>query len=109
MTTKKQLTYLEIDVDYCALTHNVAPCRAALAGEFVAYYDADFDDGTLHSWTASNGSSLLATPDGAYYRHLGAGDANMNISGISIPCGAQTKIKIEVEFLVAGTWEGLLL
>jgi hypothetical protein len=109
MTGERALTFVEIDVDYCANNFGFRPCTANKAGvTVVAAQVFDFSSGSDNGFTASE-ATITAQVGGLLFEPT-ADDPILRRTGLSFAGSTNRYIEIDVERVSArsdgAVWQG---
>lgn len=106
----KALTYVEIDIPYCANIYGTAPCTAHgnPADPFNATGAAYGFANTNGGWTAAN-ASLTAAPSGSAYVQTGGDPQLTSPAALAIDGAVDFIVRLDIERTAArtsGAWQG---
>lgn len=103
----KALTYVEVDLDYCALEYGRGRCHAVVEGGFKADWETRFYDNNVGGWTGYN-NTLTAGPEFLTITSTGTDPMLYTPSGLSINGSVSRYMLLDVMRMTDGNFDGKL-
>lgn len=105
----KALVFVELDINYCSLIHNVAPCLAALEGEVLASLSYHFANST-RSFTTEQ-ATFSSSAEYSTFTETSGDPKLLSPSGLTIDGSVDSIIRIDIERITdrsSGAWDGVV-